>query len=294
MPNATAVAPVRATKAPTRAKAPPPPPAPPPAPVKPPRAALSADDRLAMAVGDQIFHLIAPIIEGPFTHDTIAGIQYLEEASNHAWDLCSADLEWIEPEPAPTVAQLIPAVQANLHHAMIEMISSTDTSHAAMMHCVRLLVAEALNIANSLLAAYQGLPATHGDLASLTAFMAPVAGARQFRDRPTPPVRRVEDDEAGPVTSDTFTRNAGEKGVSMILQCTYDIDGIADAITTLPEEYGMDGEPALAAVLRCFGTRIAALNSMVMSHLNMDELKLREVQHTLYRDALYLPQGGLQ
>lgn len=71
MSNATAVAPEGATKAPSRAKAAHSP-APTPAPKMRPE--LSGDDRLAMAVGEQIFYLITPIIEGPLERDQIVGL----------------------------------------------------------------------------------------------------------------------------------------------------------------------------------------------------------------------------
>lgn len=189
MSNATAVAPERATKATSRAKAANFP-ATTPAPKTRPE--LSEDDYRAIAVGDQIFHLLSPITAGTLEQRYIPGYEYISEACDHAWDLTRIDAEWTEPGPAPTAATLIPMVQANLHHAMIEMLASTDTSHVPLMYCVRLLVAEALEIASRLCAAYQGLPETRADMVALTDFQLVEAGARQFRDRPSPPIRRAD------------------------------------------------------------------------------------------------------
>lgn len=189
MTDFTAEAPVRATKAPSRAKAAHSP-APTPAPKM--RPVLSEDDHRAIAVGDQIFHLLSPITAGTFEQRYIPGYEYISEACDHAWDLTRVEAEWNEPGPAPTAASLIPMVQANLHHAMLEMLASTDTSHLPLMYCVRLLVAEALEIASRLCAAYQGLPETRADMVALTDFQLVEAGARQFRDRPSPPIRRTE------------------------------------------------------------------------------------------------------
>lgn len=291
MSNATAVAPERATKATSRAKAANSP-ATTPAPKTRPE--LSGDDRLAMAVGEQIFYLITPIIEGPLERDQIVGFEYLSDAMDHAWYLCTADAEWTEPGPAPTIAELIQAVWAHLHHAMVEMVCSTDTSHAAKMHCVRLLAADALNIATSLQAAYQGLPSTSADLAALTDFLQPIAGARQFRERPSPPIRRVEAGEAGQVTAATFSHDAGHKGTTMVIRCAYDIEGIADAVTNLGDEAASIDEHGMAALLRCYGTRVKELNSMVISHLDQDHITLSDVQFAIYRGAQRLPSGALE
>lgn len=189
MSNAIANTATRATKAPLRAKAAN---SPVTTPAPKARPELSEDDHCAIAVGTQIFYLLNPITEGPFEQRYIPGYEYISEACDHAWDLARIEEEWTEPGPAPTAASLIPMVQANLHHAMIEMLASTDTSHAPLMYCVRLLVAEALGIASRLCAAYQGLPETRADMVALTDFQLVEAGARQFRDRPSPPIRRAD------------------------------------------------------------------------------------------------------
>ena len=54
----------------------------------------------------------------------------------------------------------------------------------------------------------------------------------------------------------------------LALQCTWDISGIAEAVTLMAEEVGADGNVAAEAVLRCYSTRIATLNSLLMSYLD--------------------------
>ena len=56
----------------------------------------------------------------------------------------------------------------------------------------------------------------------------------------------------------------------LALQCTWDIEGIAGAVRTLADEVGADGDIAHEALLRCYGMRIAALNSQVMAYLDND------------------------
>lgn len=54
----------------------------------------------------------------------------------------------------------------------------------------------------------------------------------------------------------------------LALQCTWDIDGIAGAVKALADEVGAEGDIAIEALLRCYGMRITALNSQVMSYLD--------------------------
>ena len=57
---------------------------------------------------------------------------------------------------------------------------------------------------------------------------------------------------------------------TLALQCTWDIEGIARAVNTLADEVGAEGDIATEALLRCYGVRIATLNSQVMSYLDND------------------------
>ena len=50
----------------------------------------------------------------------------------------------------------------------------------------------------------------------------------------------------------------------------------------------------IASLIRCYGARIAKLNSVLMSYLTGDEvITLADAQHALYQGAKQLPEGAL-
>lgn len=57
---------------------------------------------------------------------------------------------------------------------------------------------------------------------------------------------------------------------TLALQCTWDISELAQAVTRMADEAAADGDVAVEALLRCYGVRIATLNSQVMSYLDND------------------------
>ncbi|WP_278535679.1 hypothetical protein [Delftia acidovorans] len=79
------------------------------------------------------------------------------------------------------------------------------------------------------------------------------------------------------------------------LDCSYDIQGLADAVTLMGDE--LDDEAVnftrITALLRCYGTRIRDLNSILMSFIDEDPLSARHMKHTLYRGATTSTQEGL-
>lgn len=79
------------------------------------------------------------------------------------------------------------------------------------------------------------------------------------------------------------------------LDCSYDVQGLADAVTLLGEEIGSESIDLvrIAALLRCYGTRIRDLNSILMSFIDEDPLSARHMKHTLYRGATTSTQEGL-
>lgn len=259
MSNATAVAPERATKAPKRGKAAP---APAPAAQKQARPPLSEDDYRAIAIGSQICSLLMPIVDGPFGVDRVIGFHHISDAESHAWDLHSIEKEWTEDGPPPTVHDLVLLIHSHLHLAIAEIGASQDTSNAPMMYCVRLLVGEAFQLARELQEAYLGLPATRASLAALTnklqqpgtAATAIEAGARQYRDRPTPPIRRVEDD------SEDMGRSAlTRKQLLCVLEVAASnlatIDNILMQAQTEPDSWALSGlvDAAQALTRHCGG-----------------------------------------
>ena len=121
------------------------------------------------------------------------------------------------------------------------------------------------------------------------------AGLRQFQDRPTSPIRRVETGQTGQVTAETFSCDAGAYGTTMVIRCAYDIEAIAAAVTNLGDEAAArNDEHGMAALLRCYGNRVIELNAMVISHLDRDSITLSDVQYALYRGAQRLPTGALE
>lgn len=76
----------------------------------------------------------------------------------------------------------------------------------------------------------------------------------------------------------TETRPTDERYM-LALQCTWDIEGIARAVNTLADEVGAEGDIAIDALLRCYGMRIATLNSQVMSYLDKDTGVTAEHMH---------------
>lgn len=64
----------------------------------------------------------------------------------------------------------------------------------------------------------------------------------------------------------------------LALQCTWDIDGIADAVNGLADEVAA-GEIAIEPLLRCYGMRLSMLNSLVMSYLDNETGLTAEDMH---------------
>lgn len=65
----------------------------------------------------------------------------------------------------------------------------------------------------------------------------------------------------------------------LALQCTWDISELAQAVTRMADEAAADGDVAVEALLRCYGVRIATLNSQVMSYLDKDTGVTAEHMH---------------
>ena len=66
---------------------------------------------------------------------------------------------------------------------------------------------------------------------------------------------------------------------TLALQCTWDISKLADAVTLMADEASADGDVTAEALLRCYGVRIATLNSQVMSYLDNDTGVTAEHMH---------------
>ena len=66
----------------------------------------------------------------------------------------------------------------------------------------------------------------------------------------------------------------------LALQCTWDISSLAQAVTLLADE--VDGDIKFEGLLRCYGTRIAALNGMLMAYLDDDGTTAKEMHQKIF------------
>ncbi|GAB2731682.1 hypothetical protein [Comamonas sediminis] len=138
--------------------------------------------------------------------------------------------------------------------------------------------------AERLHAAIAGLPGTLEDLRALTTF----AGIKTFRDRPTPPIRRVE-----PVDhpKSVPAAQAGRAGQMLALQCTWDIEGVAEEIAKIADRIDDYGALTAEALLRCYALRILVLNGQLMSFLGGDNTTMGDMHWKIFRGTRPL-EGG--
>ncbi|QIL69591.1 hypothetical protein G7048_03910 [Diaphorobacter sp. HDW4B] len=152
-------------------------------------------------------------------------------------------------------------------HPLANLAAPMQAMYAAMAH-------RAAEYADRLFMAY--CADSLDDLRHLTTF----AGMRPFRDRPQPSIRRVEEI---PVTTATEAHKAGEKGRLLALQCTWDIDAVANAVTSMADE--IVGDSLTEGLLRCYGTRIMSLNGALMSYLDQDPMTAKDMHRKVFGGA---------
>lgn len=233
MSNATAEAPARATKAPSRKQATP---QAAPAPVV---SQLGEGDQLAVNVGKHIYHLLVFLAEGPHSANQIPGWDQINEACNFAWDLSRFDGPWEGEGPKPTVAALVDAIKNNLIEAVTELKLPGDE---AIRYSTLRLVGDALDIAAALADAYASLPSTMGNLEELGSFDGLVARNGTVHLHMPPGQRRVTNQPAQPVPRlDTDYTNAQLRGVlEFIAETTASLNNILMMAQTSTEQWDMD------------------------------------------------------
>lgn len=282
MSNATAVARERATTPPARAKQ------------RPKRAPVHTDgeaEQMVRKAAQQISSVLVPITNGwPWGAERVPGMDHINEADGHLVDLATTPEKWaVDCEGVqPSVPDLLQLALEQLGYATT-MLNENPTEHLGEMVALKVLVHHALEAMRELQTAYRGLPGTMDDLRAQPTF----SSIRPFRDPPRPPLRRVDNEPESPINAETETPKAGEIGVRSVIRCCYDIEAIADAVTLMGDEVDVEGDTSNGSLLRCYGTRIRDLNSMVMSHLDEDSNTLRDVQYEIYRSAKPLPGGPL-
>lgn len=71
----------------------------------------------------------------------------------------------------------------------------------------------------------------------------------------------------------------------LALHCTWDISGIAEAVTLMAETAAADGDVAAEALLRCYGMRIATLSGLLMAYLDEDGLTAQDMRRKIFGRA---------
>ena len=79
----------------------------------------------------------------------------------------------------------------------------------------------------------------------------------------------------------------------LALQCTWDISGIAEAVTLMADEAAAEGSVRTEALLRCYGTRIATLNGLVMAYLDNDGTTNKYMHGEIYGSAKSFEGGAV-
>ncbi|MFT4195006.1 hypothetical protein [Ottowia sp.] len=98
-------------------------------------------------------------------------------------------------------------------------------------------------------------------------------------------VRPADSALSAKVTGDTPITEAGKVATNLMAWCTYEIETLAGEVTLLGDECSASGENRIGALLRCYGSRIEALNSALMSFFGNDEIPVGDVHRELYRGA---------
>lgn len=180
MSNATAVAPQRATKATARTKVV--------SPATPSKPSLSEADQFALQAAAIVGKLVQSVVEGP-RGSSFSGFDELVAADSIFLMLA----QWNEPDgheryPDDTIQDLLAQASVNVAKALSRVLGADDCDAGERLE--RAVLLEAAHDQMGLLtSAIDGLPGTLERLRALTTF----AGVRQYRDRPTPPIRRVDE-----------------------------------------------------------------------------------------------------
>lgn len=118
-----------------------------------------------------------------------------------------------------------------------------------------------------------------------------LAGAESVEAMIFTNVQRPAAPDPRPITSDTELPEGGKVAETMMARVTYDIAGMSEAVAGLAEEIDDQNHAALA---RCYGLRIGALNSVLMSYLSGDSITLLDAHQQLYGNGSFLPEGELK
>ena len=150
------------------------------------------------------------------------------------------------------------------------------------------LLEHAFEFADRLFGAYNELPNSLDDLRFLASFAAAKEAGNGINTFGS------QADTASPVTAASPLLGSGHRASELLIRCSFDIEAAAHAVTALGDQITEPEQIQIASLIRCYGARIAKLNSVLMSHLTGDEvITLADTQHALYQGAKQLPEGAL-
>jgi hypothetical protein len=149
------------------------------------------------------------------------------------------------------------------------------------------LLEHAFEFADRLVGAYIELPQSLDDLRFLASF----AGAKEAGIGIN--TFGSQADTPSPVTAASPLVRGGQRACELLALCSFDIEAAAHAVTALGDQITEPEQIQIASLIRCYGARIAKLNSVLMSYLTGDEVTtLADAQHALYQGAKPLPEGA--
>lgn len=241
-----------ATKAPTRPKA-----APSAAPTKP---QPSEADRLALQAAAIAATLVQTVAEGRHG-SSFAGFDEVVEADSIFLTLA----QWNDPDgherfEHDTIHGLLAQASVSIAQALSKVLGAEDC-HAGERLERAVLLEAAHDRLTLLTSAIDGLPGTLEGLRVLTT----LAGARQFRDRPSPPIRRVEEesDVTGP---SALTRKQLLCVLEVAASNLATIDNILMQAQTETESFALSGlvDAAQALTRHCGGMVDTAAGAAIL------------------------------
>lgn len=81
----------------------------------------------------------------------------------------------------------------------------------------------------------------------------------------------------------TTASDAGRAGQMLALQCTWDIEGVAEEIAKIADRIDDYGALTAEALLRCYALRILVLNGQLMSFLGGDNTTMGDMHWKIFR-----------
>ncbi|MDZ7863353.1 hypothetical protein [Acidovorax sp.] len=248
---------------------------------------------LVAQVADVINAMIIPV-SSHWPWGDFPGRNNFLEADNLLSDLAQncGDPVAIDATGEKSVARQLLCIDEQLEEALTQLLAA-ESHDVGQRYTLLLLASRAGEFIDELSEAYAGLPGSLADLRAMTTYEGLVARREPPPHMPSPPIRRVEG-SGGPITRDTTTNEAGALGVRSVIACTYDIEAVAHAVILAGDDCdALHDSLQIGSMLRCYGARLKALNSILMGHFDADQITLKDVHQVMRSGADYLPEGAL-